>query len=217
VLKAVKFCCAILLIPLCYGTASSVVSVVRASGSADTFWVAIVSGAGCWVIVYLLLPKPIWIYVVGHEFTHVLWAWLFGGRVKRFRATSKGGHVIVAKDNFLISLAPYFFPLYAVVVIVVFFVGDIIWDWTAYLPFFHLLLGAAYAFHITLTLHILRTQQSDITRHGILFAAVVIWLGTMALLMIGVSMLTAKFDLQKVFESCWVETRNLFFWVFSLF
>jgi hypothetical protein len=43
-----------------------------------------------WVIVFLQLPKPMWVYVVGHELTHALWTWLFGGRVKRLRATCEG-------------------------------------------------------------------------------------------------------------------------------
>ena len=53
-----------------------------------------------------------WIYVVGHELTHVVWSWLFGGKVKKFRASSSGGEVVVTKSNFLVALAPYFFPLY---------------------------------------------------------------------------------------------------------
>ena len=66
-------------------------------------------GAACWVVIYLLLPKPMWIYVFGHELTHALWVWLFGGSVKKFKVTSDGGHVIVDKTNFLIALSPYFF------------------------------------------------------------------------------------------------------------
>ena len=40
----------------------------------------------CWLTIYLLLPKPMWVYVFGHELTHALWTWLFGGRVKKFKA-----------------------------------------------------------------------------------------------------------------------------------
>ena len=75
------------------------------------------SGAACWVVIYSLLPKPMWVYVFGHELTHALWTWLFGGKVKKFKASAKGGHVIVTKNNFLISLAPYFFPVYAALVV----------------------------------------------------------------------------------------------------
>jgi hypothetical protein len=169
--------------------------VLHASGSADTVWVALSAGVACWVVIYLSLPKPMWIYVFGHELTHALWTWLFGGQVKRFRATAQGGHVVVSKINFLITLAPYFFPLYAFFVIVVFMMGHLIWGWTRYLVWFHFGIGATYAFHVTLTWHILKTQQSDLTQHGYLFSFVVIWLGNVGVLLIGVPLLAARVDI----------------------
>ena len=133
-----------------------------------------------------------WIYVVGHEFTHALWTWLLGGKVKKFKASSKGGHVVVTKSNFLIALAPYFFPLYAVLVVAMFLLGCLVWNWQSYLPVFHLLLGAAYAFHVTLTWHVLKGSQSDITEQGYLFSAVVIFLGNLTVLLLGISLLAAR-------------------------
>ena len=64
--KWVKTIIAILLLPLCIGSTKALVMVLRASGGADTVWVALLAGAACWVVIYLLLPKPMWIYVVGH-------------------------------------------------------------------------------------------------------------------------------------------------------
>jgi hypothetical protein len=80
---------------------------------------------------FFLLPKPMWIYVFGHELTHALWTWLFGGQVKKMKVTSKGGHVVISKTNFVIALAPYFFPLYVVLVVGVFALGNLIWNWAA--------------------------------------------------------------------------------------
>jgi len=90
----------------------------------------------------------------------------------------------------VIALAPYFFPLYAVLVVAVFMAGGLIWNWRAYQVWFHLLLGAAYAFHVTLTWHILKVQQSDVTDQGYLFSAVVIFLGNITVLLLGVPLLT---------------------------
>jgi hypothetical protein len=101
----------ILLLPVCAGAGSALWRVVRASGNADTIWVATLSGAACWLAIYLLMPKPMWVYVFGHELTHVLWTWLLGGRVKKFKASAKGGHVICTKNNLIIALRPYFFPV----------------------------------------------------------------------------------------------------------
>jgi hypothetical protein len=192
VLKWSKLIVGILLLPACVGGAWALERVLRASGQADTFWVAVVAGAGCWLSIYLLLPKPMWVYVFGHELTHALWTWLLGGRVKKFKASSSGGHVVVTKNNFLIALAPYFFPLYAILVVAAFVVGAWLWHWERCAVWFHLLLGAAYAFHITLTWHILKAEQTDISEQGYVFSAVVIFLGNLLVLIIGVPLLTGK-------------------------
>ena len=168
--------------------------VLRASEHADTIWVATLSGAACWMVIYLLLPKPMWVYVFGHELTHALWTWAFGGKVKKFKTSSTGGHVVVTKNNFFIALAPYFFPLYALIVVLVFIAGHWLWNWRNYVVWFHLLLGAAYSFHVTLTWHVLKNRQSDITDQGYLFSAVIIFLGNVTILLIGIPLLVAQVD-----------------------
>jgi hypothetical protein len=193
--KWVKLAVAILLLPLCVGALPTLWRVVQSSGKADTIWVALLAGAACWVTIFLLLPKPMLVYVFGHELTHALWTWSMGGKVKKFKASSKGGHVIITKTNFLIGLAPYFFPLYAVLVVLGFLIGHLIWDWHRYQAIFHLLLGAAYAFHVTLTAHVLQSRQTDITEQGYVFSAVVIWLGNIAVLVFGIPLLTSATSL----------------------
>src|SRR5438552_3604037 len=160
------------------------------------------AGAACWLVIFLMLPKPMWVYVFGHELTHALWTWLFGGRVRRFKAASDGGHVVISKNNFLITLAPYFFPVYVAGVVLAFMIGHWIWGWTRHLVWFHLLVGAAYAFHVTLTWHALRTRQSDITQQGYLFSAAVIWLGNVAVLLFGVPLVTARVGLLTALRWC---------------
>lgn len=190
-----KFIIAILLLPVCAGAAKTLWMVMSRCGGADVTLVPVAAGAACWLAIYLLLPKPMWLYVVGHELTHAIWVWLFGGSVKKFKASSSGGHVIVDKNNFLISLSPYFFPFYVVLVVAVFAAGHLIWNWKNFFVWFHVLVGVAYAFHVTLTAQILKTQQSDITSQGYLFSAVVIFLGNVVVLLVGLPLLTAKVDL----------------------
>jgi hypothetical protein len=205
--KWAKMILAILLLPVCIGAGQTLWMVMRACGNADITLVPILAGAACWVVIYLLLPKPMWIYVFGHELTHALWVWLFGGSVKNFKATPDGGHVVVSKTNFLIALAPYFFPLYAAMVVALFAVGHLAWNWKNYLVWFHLLVGAAYSFHVTLTSHILKTRQSDITSQGYLFSAVVIFLGNALVLLIGIPLLTARADLLTMLR-WWFENTG---------
>ena len=211
--KWIKFFIAILLLPVCAGAALALIKVVRASGSADTTWVPLLAGAMCWMVIYFLLPKPMLIYVFGHELTHALWVWLFWGKVKKFKVNSSGGHVVTDTNNFLISLAPYFFPLYAIIVVTVFALSQLIWNWHHLLPVFHLFIGAAYAFHVTLTIHILKTQQSDITSQGYLFSFVVIYLGNVIVLLFGIPFLTAKVGHLNAWgwwwESTWMVLQKL--------
>lgn len=196
--KWLKTVAAVLLLPLCIGAVGALIRLLRVTGGAETFWVAFLGGAACWLAVFLLLPKPMLIYVFGHELTHVLWTWLFGGKVKKFKASAKGGHVVISKSNFLIVLAPYFFPLYVVLVLVLFALGHVIFGWSRHMPLFHLLAGAAYSFHITLTWHILQTRQSDITSQGYLFSGVIIFLGNIGVLLVGLPLLTAKVTVATV-------------------
>lgn len=190
--KWAKTIVAVLLLPWCIGAVTTLVRVVRVTGGADLFWVAFLGGAACWLVVFLLLPKPMLVYVFGHELTHALWAWIFGGRVTQFKASADGGHVVVSKSNFFIVLAPYFFPLYSVLVVLVFALGHLVFGWTRHLVWFHLLLGAAYAFHVTLTVHVLKTRQSDLVSQGWLFSGVVILLGNLGVLLVGLPLLAGR-------------------------
>jgi hypothetical protein len=204
--KWMKTAIACALLPFCFGVAQAIFHLIQVSGRAETVWVATLAGVGCWLIVYLTLPRPMWVYVFGHELTHALWAWAFGGKLRKFKATAKGGHVVVTKNNFLIALAPYFFPIYAALVVVIFVIGHCLWDWMRYLAVFHLFLGAAYAFHVTLTWQILKTDQSDISEQGYLFSAVIIWLGNAGVLVLGIPLLTGRVGVITALSWCWLET-----------
>jgi hypothetical protein len=216
VLKWLKFFIAILLLPVCAGMALALGAILRACGGADTTWVPFLGGVACWCVIFFMLPKPMWIYVFGHELTHALWAWLFGGQVKKMKVTSGGGHVIITKTNFLIALAPYFFPLYAVIVITVFAAGHLFWGWEKVFAIFDLLLGAAYAFHVSLTIHALQTEQSDITSQGYLFSGVVIFLGNAGILLFGIPLLTQKATLVGAFKFWLMDTERVLHWLQQL-
>ncbi|MCU0771951.1 MAG: hypothetical protein MUE94_09335 [Verrucomicrobia bacterium] len=190
--KFLKMLIGLLLLPWCWGGLVAVWRILEASGGADAIWVPLVAGVVCWAVVYLLLPRPMWLYVAGHELTHAFWAWLFGGKVRALKVSSAGGHVVVSKTNFLIALAPYFFPFYGALVIVAGLSARLLLPWDRVEVWFLLLLGAAYAFHVTLTGHVLKTRQSDITDHGCIFSGVIILLGNLLGLVLALPWLTGR-------------------------
>lgn len=193
--RLLRWAIALLLFPACVGTSWAVVDVVATTGSALQFWVPFLAGCVCWLVVFFSLPRPMWIYVMGHELTHALWAMLFGGRVRKFKVGSKGGHVVVTKSNSLVVLAPYFFPLYAVLWTGLFLLLGIWLDLRPVMPGFHLGLGAAYAFHVTLTLEVLRMGQSDLRGEGWFFSVMLIWFAHALVLLCAIPLLTQRVGL----------------------
>ena len=207
--KLIKLLIGVALIPVCVGTASAVGRLLQTTGRDTTLWIPVLAGAAGWLLVYFLFPRPMWLYVAGHELTHAVCALGFGKKVGRLRISSQGGNVEVSDSNFIISLAPYFVPFYAVVLVLAFLVGRFFLSWDQLeLPFLTLL-GAAYAFHVTLTTHVLKTRQTDVTNHGYLFSAVMIFIGNALVLVAGIPLLAAQPKLTTALRWCWEDTLQL--------
>ncbi len=51
-------------------------------------------GAVVWLIAFAGLPRPLLVYVFGHELTHALWVWALGGEVMAFKVHRGGGYII---------------------------------------------------------------------------------------------------------------------------
>ncbi len=162
------------------------------------------AGAVIWVLVFIFLPKPDTIYVFGHEATHAIFGWISGGKLKGMKVNSSGGETLTTKSNFLITLSPYFFPFYAVLVIIAYVIGSLLWNWSAYSLVFFFLLGAAYAFHISYTFHTLKTEQPDIAKEGYIFSGAVILLCNLLILLLGASMFSPSANIPSVF-SAWLS------------
>ncbi len=135
-------------------------------------------GAGylLWLVVFAFLPKPMRTYVLGHELTHALWALMMGARVEGLKVRETGGQVRTSKTNWLITLAPYFFPFYAMLFIALFFLAHWIWNLERYMPVLFFLVGLGWSFHVTFTLMmLLHARQPDIQSQGRLFSLVVVY------------------------------------------
>jgi hypothetical protein len=192
--KWLKLLIGLALLPAAAGVTLAVARVVQAARAADEVWVALAAGMACWLVISVLLPAPQRAYILGHELTHAAWSLLFGGRVKSLKVAGQHGRVVVTKTNALVTLAPYFFPLYAVIVLAVFQAADRLWDWRGVAVYFHLLLGAAYGFHLTFTVAALRSKQPDVASQGWLFSLAVIWLGNGLVLLLGLAVLTGRVE-----------------------
>jgi hypothetical protein len=182
-----KFVVAIFLLPLCailtqtFFTVFTRATVTQRLWAAEEFWFFSL-GAILWLIAFFGLPRPMLVYVFGHELTHALWVWLMGGRVTRFRIGREGGHIVTDRNNFWIALAPYFFPLYSLIVIGGYGLIGLFFNVQPYGRLLYALIGATWAFHFTFTCWMIPKKQTDLTDHGTFFSLVVIYLMNLALL-----------------------------------
>jgi len=135
-----------------------------------------------WLIAFVGLPRPILLYVFGHELTHAVWIWLMGGRVSRFRVGRDGGHVVTNRTNFWIALAPYFFPLYSILAIAIYGAFSLFYNMQLYGGLLYAVIGATWAFHLTFTCLMIPKNQTDLRDHGTFFSLIVIYLMNLVLL-----------------------------------
>jgi hypothetical protein len=177
--RILKLGIAIVLLPACVAATLSAWQLGNAllAGGQRESALAFGAGYGLWLLVFLFLSRPMRTYVLGHELTHALWALMMGARVSGLKVRKTGGQVRTSKTNWLITLAPYFFPFYAMLFMAGFFAVHAFWNLTAYGWVLFFLVGLGWSFHVTFTLMILLTvSQPDVRSQGVVFSAVVIYL-----------------------------------------
>jgi hypothetical protein len=178
--KLLKFVIALALMPLVAGEIWTLIDLARTAASTGPWresW-AISFGAGflTWLLIFFLLPRTMWLYVLGHEFTHALAAMMAGGKISSFQVTAKGGHVVTDRVNWWITLSPYFIPIYALIWMALWLSVDFWYPLKAYQPILYFGLGIFWCFHLTFTWSMFHFGQTDITSQGIIFSAVIILL-----------------------------------------
>ena len=193
--KWVKFIVALFLLPVCailsqtFFTAFARATVAERLWAGEEFWFFSL-GVILWLIAFFGLPRPLLLYVFGHELTHALWVWLMGGRVSRFRVGRDGGHILTDKNNFLIALAPYFFPLYSILVLAIYGACSLFVNMQPYGRLLYALIGVTWAFHLTFTCWMIPKNQTDLADNGTIFSLVVIYL--INLLLLGAMLIVAS-------------------------
>ena len=188
--KFIKMLIGIVLVPLCWAVSFAVYQLYQSSvvSAVATDWEswALPAGFLIWVAVFFILPRPARTYVLAHEMTHALWAILMGGRVGKMKVGKEGGHVELSKTNFVITLAPYFFPFYTVLVIAAYYLASLAADMEPYRAWWLGGVGLTWSFHVTFTINMLSQRQPDVQEHGRVFSYAVIYI--MNVLVIGLWM-----------------------------
>lgn len=200
------------LLPMCWGFGCSFFdSIVVAAGASGVFSVeamSLLGGVVAFVMCWMSLTHPVKTYVLGHELTHALWGLLFGARPSDVRVGEQGGSVRLTKTNVVITLAPYFFPFYTFVVIVVALITYAFIRPLPFLPLWMFLIGFTWAFHVLFTLETLTQRQPDVKLYGRIFSWTFIFIVNVAIVLVWLASMTelsfvqlASILLRRVVES----------------
>lgn len=204
----IKFIIGVVALPLAYGVTlafyKNAILISELAKRLDYF----IWGIVIYVILHLLFYKPTYFYVLGHEAVHAGMAWIFGGKIKSIKVSEDGGAVKTDKSNFVIELAPYFIPIYAIIITVVYFV--IASSYAINGALFVFLIGFALAFHIISTIEIMKIRQPDIVKSGYFFSIIMVYVINIIVIALIFSLVFPGFSIKKFFLDVWSSSRYIY-------
>lgn len=173
-------------------------------------------GVASYCLMQLLMFKPVYAYVLGHESVHALAGWICLGKVTSFNVTSAGGSVTTSKNNIFISLSPYFVPIYAIVITVLYYVvADRLIEDVVVQPYYMFLLGATLAFHLVMTVDTLKTKQPDLIKTGYLTSGVLIYIINLLVISGVLHLLFTGFSYRTFLGNFWRESAGMYRSIFT--
>ena len=213
--KILKILLGVLALPICVGVSISLYEHLNQIQivlyyQQKYFIVGIIS----YLVVHAVVFKPSYLYVLSHELMHAIAALLSGGRVRSIKVSSKGGSVATTKSNIFIALSPYFFPLYTIIIVLV-------WAATKFLiksdidySFFMFAIGFTLAFHIVLTIDFLKIRQTDLLHAGYLFSMCLIYIINLILVGLIFSFLFKSMAFTAFLQDSYIKTRDIYVGIF---
>ena len=205
-----------LLLPLCFAMGRSAFLVITLLQAPVMECVALICGVAAFVFIWIYLPRPVRMYVLGHELTHALWGLLFFARPSKLRVRKNGGSVNLTKTNFLITLSPYFFPFYTFVLIVLAALTKLAVTPLPLVPLWLFLLGMSWAFHVLFTFDSLSCFQPDIAEYGRVLSWAFIFTANVAVVLLALASVVSV-SLGEVVATVCSCSADAYVWVYSVF
>lgn len=182
-------------------------------GASAPFWAGFAAALARWWYGGGLVRR---LYVLGHELTHALAAWGMGAKVHAIHVGERGGHVDLSESNFIVALAPYCVPLYALLVVGA-YRGWLWWQPARPAPgLFLALMGAALAFHWALTAETLwSARQPDLQAAGgrIFSLSLIALANGLCLLLLSKALFPRSVDLGRAVARAYEGTRLFWGWL----
>ncbi len=173
-------------------------------------WYALM-GIAIWIVIggsKFFTNSLIYLYVLGHELTHVLAIIISRGKVTHFHVSLEGGMIKTDTSNLFVALAPYFIPLWTLVWGILAGLCYWIWPCVQTEAFLYGGIGFWWAFHLFWTAWIIPLDQPDLKEHGTFFSLVIVYFSNL-LVFILLLKLFGAIQLHQFAQDFWKNTLNL--------
>lgn len=174
--------------------------------TSEFFYFAVGGGlCATWLLSGIFRKVWLYLYVLGHELTHVIFIYLSFGKVSGFSVGLDGGYVVTNKSNVLIALSPYFVPFWSLISFLIltplnYFIPKIpsypeallsygqasLAPENPTLPYYRealfAIIGATWTFHLLFTCWMIPRDQPDLKENETFFSLMLIILANIILL-----------------------------------
>lgn len=208
-----RFIINMLLIPVCVIVTISFYNGIFAIKNVSESGLYFILGALLYSIVHLLLFRLDFLYIFGHESTHAVATFLSGGKAKDMKVSSKEGSVKTTTPNFFVMLAPYFIPIYTVIVALLYFISSFYIDIAKYSGLFIFLIGFTLMFHLTYTAESMRQKQSDFIKPGYLSSISFIYIINLIIVFVIISLLFKEVSFIDFISEIYEKTKDFYFYL----
>lgn len=203
-----KLLIAVLVIPVAIGVSAAfynnLLDIKELSGTLSSFlW-----GIAAYAAIHILFYKPTFLYVLGHEAVHAGMSWIMGGKIKSFKVSGEGGAVASDKTNTVTELGPYFVPIYAILITIVYFL--VATSYNVNSSVFIFLIGFALAFHIISTMEVMKIRQPDIVKSGYFFSVVMIYVLNIVVIAMLFALLFPSFSAKRFWVDSWLSSKAMY-------
>lgn len=201
---------AIILFPACLAVTINIYNQLAGIKNFNRSQVYFLWGLVSYLVFHIIFYRPDRFYILGHETMHAVAAIFSGGKVKSIKVSKTGGQTTTNKTNLFINLAPYFFPVYTVILAIFYFLAGFIFDVTRFTSLFMFLVGFTLCFHVVLTVDFLKVKQPDLVRSGYIFSLFLIYIVNLCVLTYILGLIFSEVSFAEFLKGSLTTTKGIY-------
>ncbi len=209
-LKIILFCITICIIPFCVFLFInfSILFEQYRTFTREMFWAS--AGFICFIFIFFIFGAPVKSYVLEHELSHLLFAFLSGTKIKTLSLKRRDAFVETERVNLFIALAPYSVPLYTVLIVLLHKIIVVFTESALINKLFYFLFGITLSFHFVATFHYLQLDQPDVKRYGYFSSLILIITWAIIIISIIFALMFKDIQLLKFYRSSFKEAIGFY-------